>query len=74
MIHMCRSLRKSSSPAKDEGNGMMCESCGFVDHSIIYPTKPPSYKCEKYGCIVNVTDICKGETNAEKQEQEKASQ
>ena len=32
---------------------MKCESCGFVDHSIMYPTKPPSYKCEKYGCIVS---------------------
>lgn len=39
---------------------MKCESFGFVDHSIMYPTKPPSYKCEKYGCIVSMADKCKG--------------
>lgn len=54
---------------------MNCASCNQIDHSIMYGLpESPKYKCEKYGCIVNVTDICKGETNAEKQEQEKASQ
>lgn len=31
-------------------------------------------ECEKYGCLVHITDKCKGECNAEKQEQEQASQ
>lgn len=53
---------------------MKCNSCGFVDYSIMYTTKPPKYKCDKYGCLVSIDSTCKGDTNAEKQEQEKASQ
>ena len=53
---------------------MKCESCCFLDHSTIYASNPPIYKCEKCGCIVSVDSTCKGETNAENQEQEKASQ
>lgn len=50
---------------------MKCKSCGFVDHSTIYASNPPVYKCEKYGCMVSMADKCKGENNAEKQKQEK---
>lgn len=48
---------------------MKCESCGFVDYSIMYPTKPPKYKCEKYGCLVTSEDECKGNTDAKEQEE-----
>lgn len=44
---------------------MKCKSCGFVDHSTIYASNPPEFKCEKYGCIVNVDSTCKGEDPAE---------
>lgn len=53
---------------------MRCGSCGFVDHSIMYATEPPQYKCDKYGCIVFIDDTCKGDENSEKQEQKQASQ
>ena len=53
---------------------MKCICCGCVDYSIAHLTNPPQYKCEKYGCLVHITDKCKGECNAEKQEQEQASQ
>lgn len=53
---------------------MKCKSCGFVDHSTIYASNPPTYKCEKYGCLVNIDGTCKGEINAEKQEQEQKTQ
>lgn len=52
---------------------MKCESCGFVDHSVIYFISPArgkkiiGYKCEKYGCVVKVTDTCKGEINDRKE-------
>lgn len=48
---------------------MKCESCCFVDHSTIYASNPPVYKCEKHGCIVSVTDKCKGDNNAEEQKE-----
>lgn len=38
-----------------------CKSCEQLDHSIIYRTNIPQYKCERYGCIVSITDKCKGE-------------
>jgi hypothetical protein len=60
---------------------MKCELCGFVDHSVTCFISPArgnkkiiGYKCKKYGCIVSVNSTCKGEINAEKQEQEKTSQ
>lgn len=51
-----------------------CGLCMALDFSCMYGSNPPEYKCGRYGCIVKVTDVCKGENNAEKQEQEKASQ
>lgn len=51
-----------------------CGMCTELDFSCMYGSNPPEYKCGRYGCIVKVTDVCKGENNAEKQEQEKASQ
>ena len=51
---------------------MKCETCGFVEHSVIYFISPArgnkkiiGYKCEKYGCIRKVTDKCEGDKNAE---------
>lgn len=49
---------------------MNCASCNQVDHSIMYGVpESPSYKCERYGCIVGMTDKCKGDLNAEKQKE-----
>ena len=53
---------------------MKCKSCGFVDHSTIYASNPPVYKCKKYGCMVRMDSTCKGETNAEEQEAEQTAQ
>lgn len=52
----------------------MCGQCGEVDYSVAYLTNPPQYKCERYGCIISADDCCKGESNAEKQEQGQAAQ
>lgn len=49
---------------------MKCNTCGFVDHSIMYPTKPPKFKCEKYGCLVTPESECKGEHDTKEQEKE----
>ena len=39
----------------------ICKNCGELDYDYMYGTDPPEYKCEKYGCIVKITDECKGE-------------
>ena len=39
--------------------GFRCESCGYVDYSIMYASDPPQYKCERYGHLVRITDKCK---------------
>ena len=42
---------------------LRCGLCGELDYSCMYASDPPQYKCEKYGCLVRVTDTCKGEQN-----------
>ncbi len=46
----------------------ICGHCGEVDYSDMYldnvpgePPDTPMFKCERYGCLVKVTDKCKGE-------------
>ena len=51
-----------------------CGQCGELNHDYMYGINPPEFKCEKYGCIVNVDSTCKGETNAEEQKAEQAAQ
>lgn len=40
---------------------LRCGLCGEVDYSCMYASDPPQYKCEKYGCLVRITDKCKKE-------------
>lgn len=37
-----------------------CGGCEHLNHGDLYSTNPPQYKCEKYGCLVRITDKCKG--------------
>ncbi len=46
---------------------LRCGLCAELDYSYMYASDPPQYKCERYGCIVSVSDKCKGDGNAEKQ-------
>lgn len=56
-------LRKKTAETlrKIKRENLRCGLCPELDYSCMYASEPPQYKCEKYGCIVCVTDKCKGE-------------
>lgn len=45
---------------KSKEEELRCGLCGELDYSCMYASDPPQYKCEKYGCLVRITDECKG--------------
>ena len=56
VIHIIRTYSK----IKDRGR-KRCGGCEHLNHGDLYSTNPPQYKCEKYGCLVRITDKCKKE-------------
>ena len=39
--------------------GKTCACCEHIDYSVMYPSDPPQYKCELYGCIVYANGKCR---------------
>ena len=56
VIHIIRTYSKLKDSAKKT-----CAGCEHLNRGELYPTNPPQYKCEKYGCLVRITDKCKKE-------------
>ena len=56
VMHIIRTYRKM----QDRGR-KRCGGCEHLNHGDLYSTNPPQYKCEKYGCLVRITDKCKKE-------------
>jgi hypothetical protein len=56
VIHIIRTYSKLKDSAKKT-----CAGCEHLNRGELYTTNPPQYKCEKYGCLVRITDKCKKE-------------
>ena len=56
VIHIIRTYSKMKDSAKKT-----CAGCEHLNHGDLYGINPPEYKCEKYGCLVRITDKCKKE-------------